>query len=53
MLSPRTFYDVGVNYFETLSKTGDGQLFDDLTGYTTFYTSKPPQTLNLDLQLVQ
>lgn len=33
VLSKRTFYTVGVNYFETLRKRGDGVAFDDIGGY--------------------
>jgi outer membrane receptor protein involved in Fe transport len=32
-LNPRSFYNVGVNYFETERKRGDGVHFDDLEGY--------------------
>ena len=32
-LNPRTFYNVGVNFFETERKRGDGIAFDDLGAY--------------------
>jgi outer membrane receptor protein involved in Fe transport len=32
-LNPRTFYNLGVNFFETLRKRGDGVAFDDLNRY--------------------
>jgi outer membrane receptor protein involved in Fe transport len=33
VLSPKTFYEVGGTYFETLRKLGDGVAFDNLNGY--------------------
>lgn len=33
VVSPKTFYSVGVNYFETLRKRGDGVHFDRLAEY--------------------
>ncbi len=33
VLSPKTFYNVAGNYFETLRKRGDGVHFDDLEAY--------------------
>lgn len=33
VVSPKTFYNVGVNYFETLRKRGDGVHFDRLAEY--------------------
>jgi outer membrane receptor protein involved in Fe transport len=32
-LNPKTFYNLGVNFFETERKRGDGVAFDDLNGY--------------------
>ncbi len=50
-LSSRSFYNLGVNYFETLSKTGDGVFFDDLTAYAKSYLPNPPASLDLDFPM--
>lgn len=47
VLSPTTFYNVGVNFFETLRKRGDGVHFDRLEEY--YRTSNPRFDINLPM----
>jgi outer membrane receptor protein involved in Fe transport len=47
VLSPKTFYTVGVNYFETMRKRGDGVHFDRLGDY--YRTSNPRFDINLPM----
>ena len=47
VLSPRTFYNVGVNYFETMRKRGDGVHFDRLADY--YRASNPRFDINLPM----
>jgi outer membrane receptor protein involved in Fe transport len=45
VVSSKTFYDVGVSFFETERKRGDGVHFDDLGGYYRASNPRFPITL--------
>jgi outer membrane receptor protein involved in Fe transport len=50
-LSARTFYNIGINYLEALSKTGNGTTFDNLTEAGRAYRDTSTNTLDLDLPM--
>jgi outer membrane receptor protein involved in Fe transport len=50
VLSPRSFYSLGVNYYQSLSKTGDPLAFADLTESARLWTPTR-QSLNLDFPI--